>query len=149
MFPHQTSRRPQRHGPNPNPAPEDSPSNSPGHRDTPPVGEDKQRVMNTAATRIRELASGGRRKRRRDLFVGRRRVGSEDVVLDTGFPQPQREGTLYENWLVGLMLGQELHLVRTLDAWTQTGSLRGWNLQESRPNARGIEADIYRLCAGE
>lgn len=122
------SHHPPYHGPNPNLEPEDRPNNSLGHKDTLPVGGQTTAWTIVAGADCEGHVSGSWwRCEALNLFIGRCRVSSEDVVVYTSFPQPQREGALYKNWSVRVVLGQQLHLVRTLDTWLQK-DLWDWNV---------------------
>lgn len=81
-FRHQTSHHPQRHGPNPNLESEDSPTNSLGHKNMLPVGGQTTWTIECGALlTVLSLIS----LFKDNLFIVRRRVGPEDVVVHARF----------------------------------------------------------------
>lgn len=94
-FRRQKSHRPQHHGPNPNLEREDSPSNSLGHKNTLPAGGQNNVSVRrcsiaanaeTAIARLQERVLSLIALYKDNLFIVRRGVGPEDVVVHARFP---------------------------------------------------------------
>lgn len=51
------------------------------------------------------------------LLFGWGRVSSEDVVVNTRLPHPQRERALHEHGPARVVLSEHFHLAGALDAW--------------------------------